>query len=66
MTCRDCVQNLGGVLEFYDVKEARSLITTEHLQATLVSFDPSGRFVVTAKTQPLVEAHHVITRDMVM
>jgi hypothetical protein len=61
---RSC-QNLGGIIEFYDVKERRTLAATEHMQATVVSYDPSGRFVITAKTQPMVPSNMVAARDTV-
>ena len=41
------------------MKERRTLAATEHMQATVVSYDPSGRFVITAKTQPMVASNMV-------
>lgn len=44
---------LNGILEFVDVNTMTSLTTEEHFMCTDIEWDPSGRFCMTAVTQPL-------------
>ena len=54
---------LNGKLEFFDVDEEYSYGEREHIQANFVAFDPSGRFVVSAKSQPMLDIREVQPRD---
>lgn len=43
-----------GSLAFVDVDESKVMVTDTHHKANYVCFDPSGLYVCSAKTQPLV------------
>jgi hypothetical protein len=44
---------LNGALEFIDATTLESLNVTEHYMCTSVEWDASGRYVITAVTQPM-------------
>jgi len=45
--------SFNGQLEFYDVDNSETLTVFEHFMCTEVLWDPSGRYVITAVSQPL-------------
>jgi len=45
--------NASGVLEFYDCDAGETVAFVEHFMCVDVEWDPSGRYVLTAVTQPL-------------
>jgi Eukaryotic translation initiation factor eIF2A len=49
------LQSLEGDMTFYDVKRRVEHRRAEHVQATGATWDPSGRYCVTYKTQPFAE-----------
>jgi len=44
---------LSGYLEWYDVSAKETCASVQHFMCTDVEWDPSGRYVLTAVTQPL-------------
>jgi len=44
---------LSGFLEWYDVTAKETCASLQHFMCTDVEWDPSGRYVITAVTQPL-------------
>ena len=43
-----CPCSMSGVLEFWDTSDMTMMSSAEHLMATDVEWDPTGRYVVTA------------------
>lgn len=58
-------QIFNGQLEWLDIDAGESLTPggTEHFQAGEVEWDPSGRFVITAATQPITQGKWKYTMD---
>jgi len=59
----DLGKALNGQLEFYDVDERATLAERSHYRCNCVSWDPSGRTVATAVTQPIEGGHYLFSVD---
>ena len=57
--------SMNGQLEWVDVDAVESLAQNEHFMASEVEWDPSGRYVITAVTQPIGDGggHWRFTHD---
>ena len=55
--------SMNGQLEWLDVDEGESLSVSEHFMCNEVEWDPSGRYVLTAVTQPIGDANWRFTMD---
>lgn len=47
----------SGHLEFYDVKKNETISEQDHFKCTNIEWDPSGRYVLTAATQPFGDSN---------
>ena len=55
--------SMNGQLEWMDVDAGESLSVSEHFMCNEVEWDPSGRYVLTAVTQPIGEGNWRFTMD---
>ena len=55
--------SMNGQLEWLDVDAGESLSVSEHFMCNDVEWDPSGRYVLTAVTQPIGEGNWRFTMD---
>ena len=55
--------SMNGQLEWLDVDGGESLSVSEHFMCNEVEWDPSGRYVLTAVTQPIGDANWRFTMD---
>lgn len=55
-------ETASGTLEFYDV-EAKTMVVKEHYRCNTIQWDPAGRSVATAVTQPLEGGHFKFSMD---
>jgi len=59
----DLGKALNGQLEFFDVDEGVTLAERSHYRCNFVQWDPSGRTVTTAVTQPIEGGHYLFSMD---
>jgi len=49
------LNEMNGVMEFWDVNENFSMAEQEHFRCNSISWDPSGRYIAASTTQPIGE-----------